>query len=351
MFIFTGDWELKYQFKAFEGFQSRQGYYTSKSSEKPSDGTVNLVIRDELNDETDPSFEQINAINYIIENPQIIQNTLLNAVHKEYENLKEAYGYDDDEIEEFFPKINDLNDYKNVFGIGNVFILTESKDGFAYVGFECGCTWDDEHGLGIFTHKNRVISFGAADEAFSSWEALKDNGTYEQKIKEYQDLNSGKTKLPKPKIYEPHPKYGKLKPSQADANRMYENNLIERGYNQEFVDLVEAGKIDININKGLSMSFLERATQFNNETIASYIISKKPKTLKYAIHNAVGHCNYGIIELLLDNGVDINEQNQWKQTPLSIVNNSINWMKEKRDEKLSRYEELANWLKSKGAKI
>ncbi len=37
-----------------------------------------------------------------------------------------------------------------------------------------GCTWDSEHGLGVMTHKNRIIEIGDASTAFLTWIADKD---------------------------------------------------------------------------------------------------------------------------------------------------------------------------------
>lgn len=112
MFSFRGDWEFNFTFKAFEGLQSRQGAYAGLSSKVPSDGNVRVVISNELDDNPDPLPEQINAINFIVDNPTLIQNALLEALDKEYANLKECYGDDD----EYFPEIHSLNDYKHTFG-------------------------------------------------------------------------------------------------------------------------------------------------------------------------------------------------------------------------------------------
>jgi len=34
------------------------------------------------------------------------------------------------------------------------------KDGIPYVGFEFGCTWDEEHGLGVLMHGTRTVEIG-----------------------------------------------------------------------------------------------------------------------------------------------------------------------------------------------
>lgn len=352
LFEFKGDWEFEYEFEAFRGLQSRRGAYTSMDSNKESDGTVKVIIYDELNEDTDPKEEQINAINYIIENPEKIKRALYKALESEYPKLKEMYGYDidDEDSREWFPDVEKLDDFSKVFGVGNVFVMIPQKEGFSYIGLECGCIWDDEHGLGFLLHKDRLVNIGQADSGFSTWEAYKDNGTYEQMKKEWEEINKNKALLPKPKIYHPNPKYGKLKPSQISANKMYENNLIERGYNQEYIELVESGKINVNVNNGLSMTFLERAAQFNNLEIVKFILSKNPKSKKNVIHNAVGHCNKELVQVLLEHRIDINEPDHWGRTILNLTEQRIAQSKRNENDWLSRYEEFADWLRSKGAR-
>lgn len=34
------------------------------------------------------------------------------------------------------------------------------------MGFELDCNWDEEHGLGVLMHKNRVVKVGQADVSF-----------------------------------------------------------------------------------------------------------------------------------------------------------------------------------------
>ena len=47
------------------------------------------------------------------------------------------------------------------------------------MGFKFGCTWDDEHGLGVMTHRGHVVEVGGADTAFLEWiaEADAESGT------------------------------------------------------------------------------------------------------------------------------------------------------------------------------
>ena len=64
----------------------------------------------------------------------------------------------------------------SLIGVGIVHVLAEAKAGHAYVGFEMGCTWDEEHGLGVLTHIGRVVELGQADTAFVGHSVKKDGG-------------------------------------------------------------------------------------------------------------------------------------------------------------------------------
>jgi hypothetical protein len=61
-----------------------------------------------------------------------------------------------------------------LIGLSSVHVLSVAKDGIAYIGFEFGCTWDGEHGLGVMTHRDRVIEVGGADTSFLAWIAEQD---------------------------------------------------------------------------------------------------------------------------------------------------------------------------------
>ena len=51
-----------------------------------------------------------------------------------------------------------------------------AKDGFAYIGLELGCTWDEEHGAGVLLHCGRIVDIGQADMSFNSHAAIADGG-------------------------------------------------------------------------------------------------------------------------------------------------------------------------------
>lgn len=98
------------------------------------------------------------------------------------------------------------------------------------------------------------------------------------------------------------------------------------------------------------MTFLERAAQFNNLEIVNYILSKNLKSKDNVIHRSIGYCNKELVEIMLNNGVDINESDQWGRTILKLTEQRILQYERSGNKELQKLTEFANWwLKSKGA--
>lgn len=91
-----------------------------------------------------------------------------------YPALQQQYGYDAEELEEYMPSVNCIEDFKNMLSPGRIYILNVEKDGIAYIGFQFWCLWDEEHGYGVMMHKERIVKTGGADTAFLSWIAEED---------------------------------------------------------------------------------------------------------------------------------------------------------------------------------
>ena len=59
-------------------------------------------------------------------------------------------------------------------GLHEVHVHQLQKEGLPYVGYELGCRWDEEHGLGVLMHGSRVVEVGDAGTAFTLWIAERD---------------------------------------------------------------------------------------------------------------------------------------------------------------------------------
>jgi hypothetical protein len=156
--------------QAWAEFQS-----TTVNSTETSEGTCRLSTGGDMV-VNEPKIEDfhLNAFNYLIENQKTIKDSILNYLLNQYPNLQEQYGYEDDEKSEYMPEVKSKEQFKQLIEMSNVHLMNVEKEGYAYVGYEFGCKWDDEHGIGFMTHKDRIIDFGGADTSFLTWIAERD---------------------------------------------------------------------------------------------------------------------------------------------------------------------------------
>jgi hypothetical protein len=159
----------------WKNFQSRQGPYCSRDKMENSNGEFKVAIGgDSLDEHPTIKAEQINAYEFLVANAEAIKEAMLAKLLAEYKNLQSQYGYSEEEAKELMPNIDSVQQFENLIGLGNVHILEVSKDNVAYVGYEFGCNWDDEHGIGFMTHKNKIVNFGDTDMSFMTWVAQQD---------------------------------------------------------------------------------------------------------------------------------------------------------------------------------
>ncbi|HLI65970.1 MAG TPA: hypothetical protein VKU90_06365, partial [Caulobacteraceae bacterium] len=88
--------------------------------------------------------------------------------------LQALYGYDPDEQAQYMPDLAGPDDLRRLIGLYAVDVHQVRNGAAPYLGFEFGCTWDDEHGLGVLMHGTRIVEVGGADTAFLLWIAERD---------------------------------------------------------------------------------------------------------------------------------------------------------------------------------
>ena len=114
------------------------------------------------------------AYEYLIVNQAKLLEIILNALLDEYPTMQEEYGYEDEELDEYMPDIDNIQEFRVLMEPKRVYILDIEKDEMVYLGFHFRCTWDEEHDYGIMMHKERVVKMGGGDVAFLSWVAEED---------------------------------------------------------------------------------------------------------------------------------------------------------------------------------
>ncbi len=291
------------------GFQQRKDPYNSVSGNAPNKGMFRLEFEDDLTENPDPYPEQLNTLNFIFDNQDKIAKSIIDRTLAELNQIKISYGL---EREEHYQNLNEQK-IQSLIGFSSLYIYVISKDGFSYFDFLGGCSWDEEHGLSILFHKDRVISFSGID-GNSIFEAKRDGGSFGN------NRDNIVPEKEKPIKFFPHPKHNKLKPSHKTANEAYELTLISQGHNEDFIKGVENGEIEINGKcKGDGKTYLEAACWHNNNFLVGYLLSKKAN-LRYALHQCIGHSNNPeALKLLLGNGADINAQYENGNTVLFEV--------------------------------
>ncbi|MGA9651807.1 MULTISPECIES: DUF6985 domain-containing protein [Pedobacter] len=121
-----------------------------------------------------PTTEQQNGLEYLQKNQEIILRNLLNELLKKYPDLQNIYNYSEENKQDFMPDLKGIQDFADLLTPINFYVTSVIKEGYPYIGFGFSCSWDSEHGLGVMTHKDRIIEIAGADIAFDTWTAEKD---------------------------------------------------------------------------------------------------------------------------------------------------------------------------------
>jgi len=167
-------WTATAIFPSWEGFQSRRGAYGSQDAVTPSDGSARIIFAPEGRGIEPLTDSERASIDWVIENEASISKSLLLSLLEEYPSLQEPYGYSVQEKAELMPDVSTIEDFRALIGLHTVHIHPVLKAGIPYAGFEFGCTWDDEHGLGVLMHGTRTVEIGGADTAILLWIAERD---------------------------------------------------------------------------------------------------------------------------------------------------------------------------------
>lgn len=172
-------WAGEIVLPSWVGFQSRHGPYAAVSSDEPSDGSAILRFDTDGAGCIPPTVAQVAAYRWLIEHEAEVAEAVLNAIFAEYPRFREEYidAYDDEDAQaaaQTAPPLEQREQLRMVMGLYAVTVLPLPNDGLGYVGFEFGCVWE-EHGLGVLTHRNRVVEIGQADTAFDGNRAEEDS--------------------------------------------------------------------------------------------------------------------------------------------------------------------------------
>ena len=166
------NWKASTILPVWQGFQSRRGPYDAQDSLTPSDGLIDIVVGPEGRDDSPLLDSELEQILWVTSHAQQMQHALLARLLLEWPRIRADYA---GIVEpEHIPPIQSARDFRTLIGLNKIFIHTIRPAAAPYAGFEFGCNWEEEHGLGVLMHGTRVVEIGDADIAFMLWVAKRD---------------------------------------------------------------------------------------------------------------------------------------------------------------------------------
>ncbi len=169
-------WVAETTLPSWKGYLDRTGAYGGPGAGASSDGSVELVFAPEGRDASPMTAQELSLVSWFLKNEASVSDAARNAILQKYPELQESYDYSPSEKAEFMPDISSADDLKRLIGLYAVNVHQIEKDGLPYIGLEFGCTWDEEHGLGVLMHGTRPVEVEGSDTARLLWIAEGDAG-------------------------------------------------------------------------------------------------------------------------------------------------------------------------------
>jgi hypothetical protein len=146
------------------------------------DGELDLSISLVQLTAPEPTEEQVKAFQYLLDHERAVRDAVLQGIFKVYPKWRESFyaavstdggrtfqpatNFPDLLPPDRMPAISRPDDLMKLIRPQEMWILKNSKDGFAKIGFAFLCKWDEEHGLGVVTLKEQVLDIGDATEPY-----------------------------------------------------------------------------------------------------------------------------------------------------------------------------------------
>jgi len=301
-----------------EKFIDSNSKWGDNQNRNDTQNLINLKIIDKKNYEPDPLDEQINSIEYIINNQEKVLEDLcasFNTINKRYGEYSGEHGW--------YPDVLTVNNLGSIFYISEVVILVEHKDEKSYVQFNGEYAGDYEHGLILAMHNGKLIGSNQQGEDVYS-EIYNDLGDERDK---FRDFNIAHQEFGKNQVHQPIPKYGKHKPWQLDVTEEYLENLIRANKVEEFISEFKKSNIDVNFRfPFIDRSLIEIAVYNNNTDIINYLIENgaqaESSLIKCTYRNSF---NSDTINCLIKNGISIDTITYEGMTPLGLEVKNFIW--------------------------
>ena len=160
-----------------------------------TDGTIKLHIGSYNQNIPRDWQPEINAYNHLLQNQYEIRDNIIRSLIEKFDWLKETYDWDQDD--DITPETKADFNFKPFIGTQSLSFSEESRNDISYLEWLFYCVWDEEHGLAVITHQDRVIDLDGGETDI--WKIYEDKGTLAEELKEYEE----RVKNIKPKSQKP----------------------------------------------------------------------------------------------------------------------------------------------------
>jgi hypothetical protein len=166
-------WASSAQLPAWSGYQIRNGPYGRVSAPGRSDGTLRLRFAPEGRDEGPLTGHEIELVRWVVHNQAAAHDAMLDRLFVDYPAMREEMMevLDPEEARELLPEIRQREQLKDIVGVRSINVHQIEQGGKPFIGVELGCTWEEEHGLGVLLHGAQALEVGFADKAILLWVA------------------------------------------------------------------------------------------------------------------------------------------------------------------------------------
>jgi len=98
-------------------------------------------------------------------------NAILKSVFDEYDLIQDEFAecFTPEDAAILAPKLSAPIELLPLLSFGTLYVHRVFANGLAYIGIALGCTWDEEHGLGVLVHGPKVVAVGGWDTSHMDW--------------------------------------------------------------------------------------------------------------------------------------------------------------------------------------
>jgi hypothetical protein len=153
-------WADRRVLSSWAGYQSRFGPYTSIDKPTPSDGTIKFVFAPDGRGIDPLSAAELKLISWFEMHEPDVSAAVKQAI----------LAWCPPFAAEHIAHEDDLKRYIGLYSVNIHQLLGDVP----YIGYEFGCNWEEEHGLGVMMHGTRLVDIGDADTALHLWVAQND---------------------------------------------------------------------------------------------------------------------------------------------------------------------------------